>query len=104
MGRENFRRRLYPRVTGMHNTSREVVHALMPYDALLAPTLTRPAVRIGSLPSNPATGADEIYGWIAFTFPFNSTGQPAISIPNGFSKAGCRSRCKSSDAPVTKPA
>jgi amidase len=75
-------------VTGMHNTSREIIDALMPYDALLAPTLTRPAVRIGSLPSNPATGADEIYGWIAFTFPFNSTGQPAISIPNGFSKAG----------------
>jgi Asp-tRNA(Asn)/Glu-tRNA(Gln) amidotransferase A subunit family amidase len=75
-------------VTGMHNTSREIVHALMPYDALLAPTLTRPAVRLGTLPSNPTTGADEIYGWIAFTFPFNSTGQPAISIPNGFSKAG----------------
>jgi amidase len=75
-------------VTGMHNTSREIVQALMPYDALLAPTLTRPAVRLGTLPSNPATGADEIYAWIAFTFPFNSTGQPAISIPNGFSHAG----------------
>ena len=75
-------------VTAMHNTSREIVHALMPYDALLAPTLTRPAVRLGTLPSNPTTGADEIYGWIAFTFPFNSTGQPAISVPNGFSKAG----------------
>jgi len=75
-------------VTGMHNTSREIIHTLMPYDALLAPTLTRPAVRIGTLASNPATGADEIYGWIAFTFPFNSTGQPAMSIPNGFSKAG----------------
>ena len=75
-------------VTGMHNTSREIIHALMPYDALIAPTLTRPAVRIGSLPSTPETAADEIYGWIAFTFPFNSTGQPAISIPNGFSKAG----------------
>ena len=75
-------------VTGMHNTSREIVHALMPFDALIAPTLTRPAVRLGTLPSNPTTGADEIYGWIAFTFPFNSTGQPAISIPNGFSKAG----------------
>jgi Asp-tRNA(Asn)/Glu-tRNA(Gln) amidotransferase A subunit family amidase len=74
-------------VTGMHNTSREIIHALMPYDALIAPTLTRPAVRIGTLASNPATGGDEIYGWIAFTFPFNSTGQPAISIPNGFSKA-----------------
>jgi amidase len=75
-------------VTGMHNTSREIIHTLMPYDALIAPTLTRPAVRIGTLASNPATGADEIYGWIAFTFPFNSTGQPAISIPNGFSKTG----------------
>ena len=75
-------------VTGMHNTSREIIHTLMPYDALIAPTLTRPAVRIGTLASNPSTGADEIYAWIAFTFPFNSTGQPAISIPNGFSKAG----------------
>ncbi|MGH7923482.1 MAG: amidase [Candidatus Binatus sp.] len=75
-------------VTGMHNTSREIIHALMPYDAILAPTLTRPAVRLGTLPSNAETGAEEIYGWIAFTFPFNSTGQPAISIPNGFSKSG----------------
>ena len=75
-------------IAGMHNTAREVIHALMPYDALLAPTLTRPAVRLGTLPSDPATGADEIYGWIAFTFPFNSTGQPAISVPNGFSQAG----------------
>jgi len=75
-------------VTGMHNTSREIVHTLMPYDALLAPTLTRPAVRLGTLPSNSGDSADEIYAWIAFTFPFNATGQPAISIPNGFSKAG----------------
>ena len=75
-------------VTGMHNASREVVETLMPYDALLAPTLTRPAVRIGTLPSSPEKAADEIYGWIPFTFPFNSTGQPAISVPNGFSKSG----------------
>jgi amidase len=72
----------------MHNASREVVHALMPYDALLAPTITRPAVKIGSLPSNPETASREFYAWIAFTFPFNSTGQPAISMPNGFSTAG----------------
>jgi amidase len=75
-------------VTGMHNTAREIIHTLMPYDALIAPTLTRPAVRLGTLPSNPETGVDEIYGWIAFTFPFNSTGQPSISILNGFSKSG----------------
>ncbi len=65
-------------VTGMHNTSREIIHTLMPYDALLAPTLTRPAVRHRQpRASNPATSADEIYAWIPFTFPFNSTGQPA---------------------------
>ncbi len=74
-------------ITGMHNASREIVHALMPYDALLAPTITRPAVKLGTLPSNPVGAADEIYAWIAFTFPFNSTGQPALSMPNGFSKA-----------------
>jgi amidase len=74
-------------VTGMHNTAREIIHALMPYDAILAPTLTRPAVRLGSLPSNPAA-TEEIYAWIAFTFPFNSTGQPAISLPNGLSESG----------------
>jgi amidase len=75
-------------VTAMHNASREVIHALMPYDALLEPTLTRPAVRIGTLPSSPEKVVDEMYAWIAFTFPFNSTGQPAVSLPNGFSKTG----------------
>jgi amidase len=75
-------------INGMHNASREVVHALMPYDALLAPTITRPAVKLGSLPSSTANASREFYAWIAFTFPFNSTGQPAISMPNGFSKAG----------------
>jgi Asp-tRNA(Asn)/Glu-tRNA(Gln) amidotransferase A subunit family amidase len=75
-------------INGMHNASREVVHALMPYDALLAPTITRPAVKLRSLPSNAANASREFYAWIAFTFPFNSTGQPAISMPNGFSKAG----------------
>jgi Asp-tRNA(Asn)/Glu-tRNA(Gln) amidotransferase A subunit family amidase len=45
-------------------------------------------VPLGSLPSSPETAGEEIYGWIPFTFPFNSTGQPAISVPNGFSKSG----------------
>jgi amidase len=75
-------------LTQVHNLAREVVQRLMPYDALLTPTLTRPAVRIGTMAMNPETAGQEIYGWTAFTFPFNATGQPALSLPNGFSTSG----------------
>ncbi|HYB89798.1 MAG TPA: amidase [Candidatus Binataceae bacterium] len=75
-------------VTGMHNAARQIVQELMPYDATLAPVLTRPAVPVGSLPSNPETAAEEIYAWIPFTAPLNATGQPAIALPNGFAKSG----------------
>ncbi|HYA33969.1 MAG TPA: amidase [Candidatus Binataceae bacterium] len=79
----------------MHNLSREIVQALAPYDGLLTPTLTRPAVALGTMPSADPWKTDklgrpvhEIYTWTAFCFPFNATGQPAISVPMGFSKAG----------------
>jgi Asp-tRNA(Asn)/Glu-tRNA(Gln) amidotransferase A subunit family amidase len=75
-------------VAQMHNISREIVQALHKYDALLTPTLTRPAVALGTLPSNPERGLEEIFAWLPFTFPFNATGQPAFSVPNGFTKAG----------------
>jgi amidase len=74
--------------TQMHNISREIVQALAPYDGLLTPTLTRPAVMLGTLPSDPSRGLEEIFQWLPFTFPFNATGQPAFSLPNGFSSAG----------------
>ncbi len=69
----------------MHNTSREIVQALAPYDATLAPTLPHPAPRLG-MPTDHFE--DELYPFIQFTFPYNATGQPAFSLPNGFSKAG----------------
>jgi amidase len=75
-------------MTQMHNASREVVRELAPYDALLTPTLTRPAVLLGTLPSSRETVGAEIYAWNCFAFPFNVTGQPAIALPNGFSSAG----------------
>ena len=72
----------------MHNISRIIMQTLAPYDALLTPTLTRPAVRLGTLPSDAHDGWDEMLEWLPFTFPFNATGQPAFSLPNGFSKDG----------------
>jgi Asp-tRNA(Asn)/Glu-tRNA(Gln) amidotransferase A subunit family amidase len=30
----------------------------------------------------------DLFEWLVFTFPFNATGQPAFSLPNGFSKSG----------------
>ena len=31
---------------------------------------------------------DELYRFIQFTFAYNATGQPAFSLPNGFTKSG----------------
>jgi amidase len=87
-GREMTASEYIGTVARMHNTSREVIRALLPYDALLTPTLTRPPMRLGTMFADPAKYADDLFGWIAFTFPFNATGQPAVSVPNGFTKEG----------------
>ncbi len=75
-------------VAKMHNVSRQVVQQLMPYDALLTPTLPYPAMKLGALYGSPEESLEATFGWIPFTFPFNSTGQPAISVPNGFTVSG----------------
>ena len=72
-------------VARMHNASREIVQALAPYDATLAPTIPSAAPRLG-LPTDNFEAW--LYPFIQFTFPYNATGQPAFSLPNGFTKAG----------------
>jgi aspartyl-tRNA(Asn)/glutamyl-tRNA(Gln) amidotransferase subunit A len=59
------------------------------YDLLLTPTTARPAFEVG------LDHATEIAGkpvpdwvWTPFTFPFNMTGQPAASVPCGFTRDG----------------
>jgi len=72
----------------MHNIARTIVERLEPYDALLTPTMTRTAMRNGAFPSRPERYLDELWTWIAFEYPFNATGQPAVTIPAGFDRAG----------------
>ncbi len=59
------------------------------YDLLLTPTTARPAFEVG------LDNATEIAGqrvpewaWTPFTYPFNLTGQPAASVPCGFTRDG----------------
>jgi Asp-tRNA(Asn)/Glu-tRNA(Gln) amidotransferase A subunit family amidase len=59
------------------------------HDLLVTPTVACPPFAIGldnplhidGKPVNP-------YDWIPFTYPFNLTGQPAASVPCGFTKSG----------------
>jgi aspartyl-tRNA(Asn)/glutamyl-tRNA(Gln) amidotransferase subunit A len=69
---------------------REEVRAFMErYDALLTPTMPCmpfPAGddRPGELDGKPTTN----FSWTPFTYPFNVTGQPAASVPCGFTSDG----------------
>jgi Asp-tRNA(Asn)/Glu-tRNA(Gln) amidotransferase A subunit family amidase len=57
------------------------------YDLLLSPTLPVPAFEVfRDVP--PSMPDRNLVSWVYYTYPFNLTGQPAASIPAGFTKAG----------------
>lgn len=72
----------------LHLRSRKLVATWDQIDVLLTPTLTYPAPKIGTLGQNPETAGEEFREWLSFTYPFNCTGQPAISLPLARSAAG----------------
>lgn len=57
------------------------------YDLLLTPTVPLPAFELGiNGPTEVAGQSVASLGWTPFTYPFNLTGQPAASVPCGFSQ------------------
>jgi aspartyl-tRNA(Asn)/glutamyl-tRNA(Gln) amidotransferase subunit A len=59
------------------------------YDLLLTPTVACPPFAVGLDNAIEVAGrAVAPYAWIPFTYPFNLTGQPAASVPCGFTRSG----------------
>ncbi len=52
-------------------------------DLLVTPTLPVTAFGAGDDPSDIAGEPTSTYGWLPFTYPFNLTGQPAVTVPAG---------------------
>ncbi|MCC6705474.1 MAG: amidase [Thermomicrobiales bacterium] len=80
VGYANFKRNAY------FDTVREFMED---YDLLLTPTLPCPAFDAGlDFPPEIAGKPMSYLGWTAFTYPFNLTGQPAATVPAGFTAEG----------------
>jgi len=59
------------------------------YDLVLMPSVSVTALPVGTL--NPDGWPQHAWDWLpwaSFSYPFNFTGQPAATVPCGFSKAG----------------
>ena len=55
---------------------------------LVTPTLAVPPFPLGQDDADPIGQASRPLGWTPFTYPFNLTGHPAVSVPCGFTQSG----------------
>jgi aspartyl-tRNA(Asn)/glutamyl-tRNA(Gln) amidotransferase subunit A len=59
------------------------------YALLLTPSVSVTALDVGRLnPPNFPQHAWDWFPWASFSYPFNFTGQPAATVPAGFTAAG----------------
>ncbi|MCS6943374.1 MAG: amidase [Geminocystis sp.] len=73
----------------MHQISRQILSFFQEFDILLLPTYLSPPIKIGAWAEKPPEEIlSEIIRWINPCPPFNATGQPAISLPTGFTTDG----------------
>jgi aspartyl-tRNA(Asn)/glutamyl-tRNA(Gln) amidotransferase subunit A len=59
------------------------------YDLMLTPTMACPPFAAGDHKPETVNGEQTTHlGWTGFAYPFNLTGQPAATVPCGFTRAG----------------
>jgi len=82
----------YARAIGiMHRTGRQVAPFFSRYDVLLTPTMCRPPYPLGvidMMTSDPVGYGQAVLSTIAFTSLWNACGNPAMSVPLVWSRAG----------------
>ena len=82
----------YARAMGVvHRTGRVVARFFLAHDILLTPTMCRPPHRLGVLDMDSPDGEGYLAALLAcigFTSLFNSSGNPAMSVPLAWSRSG----------------
>lgn len=67
----------------------DVLAFLARFDLLLTPTVAVPPFAAEQAPPREVAGRDvSVLGWMPFTYPFNLTGQPAATVPAGWTAEG----------------
>jgi amidase len=72
----------------MFRRSRQIVSESMQWDCLLTPTVTLTPQPLDTFLATTERVADDDLAYIPFTYPFNISGQPAISLPLGWTDDG----------------
>ncbi|MFT4960383.1 MAG: amidase [Paracoccaceae bacterium] len=78
------------RVEAVRQTARSIVQDLLPYDIYLTPTLTQPPRPVGfyDMAMNELDAYNALWSDSVFGYPFNVSGQPAMSLPLGMTQSG----------------
>jgi hypothetical protein len=72
----------------MFRRSREIIQASIRWDCLLTPTVALPPQPLDAFLADAERVAEDDLAYIPFTYPFNILGQPAISLPLGWTDDG----------------
>jgi aspartyl-tRNA(Asn)/glutamyl-tRNA(Gln) amidotransferase subunit A len=65
-----------------------MARAIAPYNVLVTPTIGVPAFELGIVGPESVNGTPVVHLAWTLAYPFNMTGQPAITVPCGFTSSG----------------